>query len=68
MTPPSALFALLLVAFTSVCNAVVGPGKVTGDTAVHDPSEFSCYQDVLCNLMLVFSYVQGQLWKILCFQ
>ncbi|KAH8073807.1 arabinanase [Cristinia sonorae] len=31
------LFAFLAI-FAATCHAVVGPGKVTGDTAVHDPT------------------------------
>ncbi len=33
------LLAFFVFAIASVCQAVVGPGTVTGDTAVHDPSE-----------------------------
>lgn len=32
------LFSALIFIFASACQAVVGPGKVTGDTAVHDPT------------------------------
>jgi hypothetical protein len=35
------LAALCTFLLVSAVHAVVGPGKVTGDTAVHDPSTFT---------------------------